>query len=102
MSDEDGDHQTGCQPEGRFLDNGDGTDTCTGLMWQQATADTNGEIDDLYEQLLRKVTHRKSYVDFSKVNGIEFEDSCHSTENSSLIIARVYFGLASKALKTAR
>jgi hypothetical protein len=33
-----------CPPEGRFVDNGDGTvtDTCTGLMWQQETADTNG------------------------------------------------------------
>ena len=30
----------GCPNEGRFVDNQDGTvtDTCTGLMWQQATA----------------------------------------------------------------
>ncbi len=36
---------TGCPTSGRFLDNGDGTvtDTCTGLMWQQDTADTNGD-----------------------------------------------------------
>jgi hypothetical protein len=31
--------------EDRFVDNGDGTvtDTCTGLMWQKDTADTNGD-----------------------------------------------------------
>jgi hypothetical protein len=31
--------------EGRFVDNGDGTvtDTCTGLVWQQATADINDD-----------------------------------------------------------
>ena len=31
-------YQTGCPPEGRFVDNGDGTitDLATGLMWQKA------------------------------------------------------------------
>ena len=56
-------------------------------------------MDNLYEQLRRRVAGRKNYVDFSKVEDIEFEDSCHSTENSSRIIARVYFDLVSKALK---
>jgi len=38
-------YATGCPSEGRFNDNGDGTvtDTCTGLMWQQRTADVNGD-----------------------------------------------------------
>jgi hypothetical protein len=42
---QDGFYQTGCAAEGRFIDNGDGTvsDTCTGLMWQKDTADTNGD-----------------------------------------------------------
>ncbi len=42
---QDGFYSTGCPSEGRFVDNGDGTvsDTCTGLMWQQDTADTNGD-----------------------------------------------------------
>ena len=47
---QDGFYATGCPSEGRFVDNGDGTvtGTCTGLMWQQDTADTNGDgqIDD--------------------------------------------------------
>ncbi|MBN1420805.1 MAG: DUF1566 domain-containing protein [Planctomycetes bacterium] len=36
---EDAYYQIGCPPEGRFVDNGDGTvsDNCTGLMWQQET-----------------------------------------------------------------
>jgi hypothetical protein len=58
-----------------------------------------GKMDDLYEQLLRRVAHRDNHVDFSKIKDIEFEDSCHSTENSSLIIARVYFGLVSKTTR---
>ncbi|MBI4605561.1 MAG: DUF1566 domain-containing protein [Planctomycetes bacterium] len=42
---QDGAYVTGCPSEGRFVDNGDGTvtDTCTGLMWQKDTADTNGD-----------------------------------------------------------
>jgi len=38
-------HGPSCPSESRFVDNGDGTvtDTCTGLMWQQDTADTNGD-----------------------------------------------------------
>jgi hypothetical protein len=42
---QDGAHATGCPPEGRFTDNGDGTvtDHCTGLMWQKDTADVNGD-----------------------------------------------------------
>jgi len=40
---QDGLHATGCPTEGRFIDNGDGTvsDACTGLMWQQDTADVS-------------------------------------------------------------
>jgi hypothetical protein len=42
---QDGFYQAGCPMEGRFVDSEDGTvtDNCTGLMWQQATADTNGD-----------------------------------------------------------
>ncbi len=42
---QDGFYQSGCPMEGRFVNNGDGTvtDNCTGLMWQQATADLNGD-----------------------------------------------------------
>ena len=48
---QDGFYKTGCASDGtRFTDNGDGTvtDNCTGLMWQQDTANTNGigGIDD--------------------------------------------------------
>ena len=47
---QDGFYQAGCPSAGRFKDNGDGTvtDTCTGLMWQQETADVdgNGSIGD--------------------------------------------------------
>jgi len=47
---QDGFYRAGCPSEGRFADNGNGTvtDTCTGLMWQKETADTNedGKIDD--------------------------------------------------------
>ena len=48
---QDAHHATGCSSEGRFTDNGDGTvtDHCTGLMWQQDTADVNGDglvVDD--------------------------------------------------------
>ena len=40
---QDGFYQTGCAPDHRFVDNGDGTvtDNCTGLMWQKDTADVN-------------------------------------------------------------
>jgi hypothetical protein len=42
---QDGRYATGCPPEGRFTDHGDGTvtDRCTGLMWQRDTADVNGD-----------------------------------------------------------
>ena len=42
---QDGFYATGCPSEGRFVDNGDRTvtDNCTGLMWQQDTADVNGD-----------------------------------------------------------
>ena len=42
---QDGAYSTGCSMVGRFVDNFDGTvtDTCTGLMWQQDTADVNGD-----------------------------------------------------------
>jgi hypothetical protein len=42
---QDGFYQTGCPHEGRFTDHLDGTvtDNCTGLMWQKATADVNGD-----------------------------------------------------------
>jgi hypothetical protein len=40
---QDGAFATGCTAESRLVDNGDGTvsDKCTGLMWQQDTADVN-------------------------------------------------------------
>ncbi len=42
---QDAHYTTGCPPENRFTDNSDGTvtDHCTGLMWQKATAETNGD-----------------------------------------------------------
>jgi hypothetical protein len=42
---QDGATRAGCRPEERFIDHGDGTvtDLCTGLMWQQDTADTDGD-----------------------------------------------------------
>lgn len=42
---QDAAHETGCPPQERFVDNQDGTvtDTCTGLTWQQSTADVNGD-----------------------------------------------------------
>lgn len=42
---QDGQYRTGCPPDGRFVDHGDGTitDTCTGLTWQQVTADVNDD-----------------------------------------------------------
>ncbi len=42
---DDGSYATGCPPEGRFVDNGDGTvtDACTRLIWQKVTADVNGD-----------------------------------------------------------
>lgn len=42
---QDGFYATGCAPEGRFIDHGDGTvtDTCTDLIWQKMTADVNGD-----------------------------------------------------------
>jgi hypothetical protein len=41
----DGFYNSGCPTDGRFVDNKDGTvtDTCTGLMWQKNTANTNGD-----------------------------------------------------------
>lgn len=43
---QDGLYATGCSPEGRFVDNGDGTvtDTCTGLMWQKDTGNNEEEL----------------------------------------------------------
>jgi hypothetical protein len=40
---QDGAHGGRCASEGRFVDHGDGTvrDTCTGLVWQKASADVN-------------------------------------------------------------
>ncbi len=42
-------YQAGCPMEGRFIENDDGTvaDACTGLVWQQETADIPGDDDDL-------------------------------------------------------
>jgi hypothetical protein len=41
---QDGDYQNGCPSAGRFSDNGlTVTDTCTGLMWQKDSANTNGD-----------------------------------------------------------
>jgi hypothetical protein len=53
-SGQDGAYATGCSPSGRFVDNGDGTvtDTCTGLEWQQDTADVNGDGDSTVEDFL--------------------------------------------------
>ncbi len=47
---QDGLYATGCPSEGRFVDNDDGTvtDACTGLMWQQNPADSNG--DGLFDE----------------------------------------------------
>jgi len=44
---QDGFYRAGCPLEGRLVDNGDGTitDNCTGLMWQQNTADLDGDGD---------------------------------------------------------
>ena len=52
---QDGAYATGCPPEGRFIDNGDGTvtDTCTGLMWQQDTADVNGDGQSTDQDFVR-------------------------------------------------
>jgi hypothetical protein len=38
-------HKLGCPPEGRFVDNGDGTisDACTGLMWTKKRVDVDGD-----------------------------------------------------------
>ena len=48
---QDGDYLNGCPSAGRFMDNGDDTvtDTCTGLMWQQDTADIPADADDIVE-----------------------------------------------------
>ena len=37
---------TGCPPEGRFVDNGDGTltDTCTGLMWEKDAGNGGNDL----------------------------------------------------------
>ncbi|MBI4605366.1 MAG: DUF1566 domain-containing protein [Planctomycetes bacterium] len=42
---QDGLYRLGCPPEGRFLDQGDGTvtDACTGLLWRKDTSDVNGD-----------------------------------------------------------
>ncbi len=53
---QDGSSARGCPMENRFVDNGDGTvtDTCTGLLWQQDTADVNedGQIVPLDDALI--------------------------------------------------
>ncbi len=45
---QDGSLQAGCPIAGRFVDNGNGTvtDNCTGLMWQQDTADVRDPISN--------------------------------------------------------
>lgn len=45
---QDGYYQKSCPMAGRFVDNGDGTvtDSCTGLMWQEATANIPDDDDD--------------------------------------------------------
>jgi hypothetical protein len=52
---QDGLYQSGCPTEGRFVDNGDGTvtDKCTGLMWQKAAADVNGDGQSTEEDVIR-------------------------------------------------
>jgi hypothetical protein len=47
---QDGFYFQGCPPDGRFVDNNDGTvtDNCTGLMWQKDTAD----VSDLFADTL--------------------------------------------------
>jgi hypothetical protein len=52
---QDGFYATGCPPEGRFSDNGDGTvtDRCTGLMWQKDTADVNRDGQSTDQDLVR-------------------------------------------------
>jgi hypothetical protein len=52
---QDGSYASGCPSEGRFTDNGDGTvtDHCTGLMWQQDTADRNGDGQITVEDRIR-------------------------------------------------
>jgi hypothetical protein len=48
----------------RFVDNGDGTvtDTCTGLMWQQLTADGNGDGDLLRSEDRMTFPQADAYV----------------------------------------
>ena len=43
---QDGFYATGCSPEGRFIDNDDGTvtDNCTGLMWQKDTGNDGNAL----------------------------------------------------------
>lgn len=45
ISGQDGSYRGGCPLAGRFLNNADGTvtDSCTGLMWQTDTGNTNGD-----------------------------------------------------------
>jgi hypothetical protein len=44
---QDGAYATGCPPEDRFVDNGDGTvtDRCTGLVWQQDTGNDGNPLN---------------------------------------------------------
>ena len=82
----------GCPSQDRFIDNGDGTvlDLCTGLVWQQETADTNrdgavtGEDQVNWQRALRyceqlesagysdwrlpNVTELRSIVGFGRTN----------------------------------
>ncbi len=80
---QDGSLQSGCAPEGRFVDNGDGTvtDTCTNLMWEKAGSSpgkfswtgalqycddlTLGEKDDWH---LPNVKELQSLVDYGRNN----------------------------------
>ena len=49
-----------------------------------------GRMGSLYDELLKKLVHRKNVINFRRVPGIDFKDSCHSTEQSSLITAKAY------------
>ncbi len=52
---QDGSYATGCPSERRFVDNGNGTvtDTCTGLMWQQNTADVNEDGQSTFDDSIQ-------------------------------------------------
>ena len=58
-----------------------------------------GRMGGLYDELLKKLDHREDVIDFRQVPGITFDDSCHSTERSSLITAKSYAEPVKKALR---